>query len=900
MSRGIAVIPVPAGEKNPGYDGWQNLRLASEDVPRYWTNGQNVGALNGEPSGWRVCIDLDVFEALGIAGRFLPPTLTGGRESRRHSHWWYVVPGARNKKFKDLDGSVLLELRSTGCQTIVAPSVHPTGEKYVWHSESGLEIADADSSDLEARCAELATATLVARHLPEHRTSGGGGRHDYALALAGFLLRPGRLEQGLLLKILKAAWDVKGWPSEQERREAHADLEGIVEDTAENIAAGEPVVGGPTLEEMCPGMVRRLCKYWDWSREIHQHDDPNGPEEKEDRPTQAQLLVRCAAGAELFHTPAGEAFAAVPVGGHRETHQIKSKGFRRYLVREFFNQHDRPPGAQALQDALGLLEARAQFDGTEREIYVRVASSETGETVYVDLGNERWEVVEITAEGWSVLPGEQTPVRFRRSRGMLPLPVPTASMESRDDRDGLDDLLRRFINVSDEGAIRLIGAWLVQALRPTGPYPVLLFQGEQGSAKSTAERLVRSLVDPSTAPLRTTPRNERDLVIAATNSWCVAFDNISTLQPWLSDAMCRLSTGGGFSARELYTDSEEVLFDATRPLILNGIADVATRPDLLDRALVVTLPPIPEEKRRPEAELWREFEKARPHILAALFDAVAGALGAAEGVRLEGMPRMADFAMWATAAENALGWEPGAFMDAYSGNRVEATESALEADPVAIAVRELMEDQDEWTGTADGLWKALNELVGEGIRHTKAWPGAPNALSGRLKRLAPALRGIGIEYEDARLSGGERKRAKRLRKNSGVKDRPYRPDRPAGQESSANQKNQAGTISADAGRPRDDAGEKTVPEESAAKEHIWDDGDGRDDDLQPDSALADFFRQPPDWYVRQAKHCANEGASERLLKPLASSVAYEVFGSGARWQEVLKHIKSAMKERSRA
>jgi hypothetical protein len=175
LQRSVAVIPVPAGEKNPGYDGWQDLRLTSEDVPCYWTNGQNIGALNGEPSGWRVCVDLDVSEALGIAGRFLPPTLTSGRESSQHSHWWYVALGARNKKFKDLDGSVLLELRSTGCQTLVAPSVHPTGEKYIWHSENGLEVADADSSDLEARCAELATATLVVRHLPEHRTSGGGG-----------------------------------------------------------------------------------------------------------------------------------------------------------------------------------------------------------------------------------------------------------------------------------------------------------------------------------------------------------------------------------------------------------------------------------------------------------------------------------------------------------------------------------------------------------------------------------------------------------------------------------------------------------------------------------------------------------------------------------------------------
>jgi hypothetical protein len=586
--------------------------------------------------------------------------------------------------------------------------------------------------------------------------------------------------------------------------------------------------------------------------------------------------VRCAAGAELFHTPAGDAYASVPVGEHRETHQVKSKGFRQWLVRGYFDQFDRPPGAQALQDALGLLEARAQFDGTEREVFVRVAGQ--GGAIYVDLANERWEVAEITVGGWRVMPGDRVPVRFRRPRGMLAFPTPIP----RDGRDGLDGLLRRFVNVSDRDAIRLVIAWLVQALRPVGPSPVLLFQGEQGSAKSTAERLIRSLVDPSTAPLRTTPRNERDLVIAATNSWCVAFDNISSLQPWLSDAMCRLSTGGGFSVRELYTDAEEVLFDATRPLILNGITEVATRPDLLDRALVVTLPPIPEDRRRPEAELWREFEEVRPRILGALFDAVSGALGAAEGVRLGGMPRMADFAVWATAAEGALGWEPGAFMEAYAGNRAEATESALEADPVAIAVRKFMEEQDEWTGTANQLWEALNELVGEGIRHTKAWPGAPNALSARLKRLAPALRGIGIEYEDARLPGNDRKRAKRLRKKNGAKDRPRRSDRPASRETPAKQGNRAGKMSEGAGRSRDDTGENTVPDENPANERIRDDGGGRDDDSRADSSLSEFLADPPGWYTKQAAECKRQGAPERLLKPLVSAVAYEVFGASSR------------------
>jgi hypothetical protein len=486
-----------------------------------------------------------------------------------------------------------------------------------------------------------------------------------------------------------------------------------------------------------------------------EEESPNGsgPKEKE-KATQAELLLRCAAGAQLFHTPAGDAYARVPASSHYEVHPIKSKGFRRWLVRGFFEEHSKPTNAQALQDTLGVLEARAQYDGPEMEVYVRVA--EHGGAIYIDLADEEWQAVEVTAEGWRVV--TDPPVRFRRPKGMLRLPIPARGTTAKE--------LLRFVNTrrGDEASARLLLAWLVAALRPTGPYPVLILQGEQGSAKSTVERILRALLDPSTAPLRTAPRNERDLIIAANNSWCVVFDNISTLPPWCSDAICRLPTGGGFSARELYTDSEEVLFDATRPVILNGITDVATRADLLDRALIVTLPPISDKDRKPEAALWREFEEARPAIVGALFDVVSCAMRKVEHVQLEGVPRMADFAVWAPAAEASLGWESGSFMEAYVGNRKEANETALEADPVAGAVRDLLKDQEEWSGTASALWTKLGSLVEEDVKHSKGWPGAPNALSGRLKRLAPSLRATGIEYGEIQETGSGSRKKKFLRK----------------------------------------------------------------------------------------------------------------------------------------
>ncbi len=287
LDQGCAVIPVPAGAKNPNRRGWQYERLTVEDVATAWRNGANIGLLTGAPSGWRVDTDLDSPEAVKLAGRFLPPTLTSGRESSPHSHWWYVARGVQTATFKDVDGTTtLLELRANGSQSLVASSAHPDGDAYVWHAESGLRMEEVDADDLAGRVRELATATLIARHLPDHRKNGGGGRHYLALALAGYLLRPGRLEPEAVERILKASWDNGGFPSKQDRREAHADLEGIVHDTVNNLRRDEKVAGGKILEEMQPGMPRTLGKYWGWSepREGEPGPEPKGVTEPKSVP----------------------------------------------------------------------------------------------------------------------------------------------------------------------------------------------------------------------------------------------------------------------------------------------------------------------------------------------------------------------------------------------------------------------------------------------------------------------------------------------------------------------------------------------------------------------------------------------------------------------------------------
>ena len=449
-------------------------------------------------------------------------------------------------------------------------------------------------------------------------------------------------------------------------------------------------------------------------------------------PTQVQVLLDIAPHAALFHAPDGTAYADLVINGHRETWPVRSKGFKRWITRQFFEKTRRAPNSQALQSALNCIESMAYFDAPLMDVHVRVGGHHG--KVYLDLTDDAWRAVEIDAGSWRIV--ATPPIRFRRAAGMLPLPEPV--------RDGSIDELRDFLNITNERDFVLAIAWLLAALRDHGPYPVIVLSGEQGSAKSTFSRVLRSLVDPNSAPLRALPREDRELFIAARNGHVLCFDNVSGLRHWLSDTFCRLATGGGFAVRQLYTDDDEILFEATRPVILNGIEDFVTRPDLADRSILLSLTPIPEDKRRTEKELWTEFSEAHPRILGSLLDAVSVGLRRLPDTELDMLPRMADFALWSTACEGTF-WEDGTFMQAYAGNRDEAIDSVIESDAVASAVRSLIESKGEWSGTATDLLEELSDEVSDMVRRAKSWPASPRALSNRLTRAASFLRKVGID-----------------------------------------------------------------------------------------------------------------------------------------------------------
>jgi putative DNA primase/helicase len=200
----------------------------------------------------------------------------------------------------------------------------------------------------------------------------------------------------------------------------------------------------------------------------------------------------------------------------------------------------------------------------------------------------------------------------------------------------------------------MVVAWLVAALWGRRPYPVLVLNGEQGTGKSVFSRMIRSLVDPNAAPIRALSKHEHDLAVSAGNSWVLAFDNISSVPSLLSDALAGLATGRGFATRKHYTGREEEIFQASRPILLNGIPLLTERADLADRTLTIHLAVIPDDARRPEDELFAAFDARQPAILGALLDGMSAALRYFPTVKIEVSPRMADLVKVVTAAEPGL------------------------------------------------------------------------------------------------------------------------------------------------------------------------------------------------------------------------------------------------------
>src|SRR5215217_7354236 len=493
--------------------------------------------------------------------------------------------------------------------------------------------------------------------------------------------------------------------------------------------------------------------------------------------TVVDRLVECVEEAgELFVTPEGEPHALLEINGHLETHEIRGTRFRRWLRAHFYATEQarlekeaeasyerlvaqlggmapngaipvkRPPVVrdQTLGDAIAQLEAKAGYEKDVREVYVRVGHHD--EKIYVDLGNDAWDAVEIDASGWRII--DNPPVRFVRPKGLQPLPYPAEGGSVED----LKEVLTLGDGEEDKKAWALMVTFLASALRPNAPeFPILVLLGGQGTAKSTTSRMLRALIDPNVVEDTGEPRSKEELHIDADCSWLMCYDNLSTLTPWLSDAMCRISTGSAFTKRTQYTNRDREIFKAAQPQVLNGIADVVRRDDIIARGLMVTLPTL--EEHREKSAVWADFFKARPKILGALYSAAAA--GLASEKRSEEVEtvahRMADFTRWGVRAEAALGLTPGTLKQALGASGVEGVTTVLEAEPISgwvFRIARSFSIEAPWEGTATNFLDLLNDReTDEAVKRSRGWPKDARGLSSTMSRLAHPLRSIGVSWE---------------------------------------------------------------------------------------------------------------------------------------------------------
>lgn len=435
---------------------------------------------------------------------------------------------------------------------------------------------------------------------------------------------------------------------------------------------------------------------------------------------------------QLAHDPDGKGVAIIDDGTKRQIWYIDGAGYQDWVRAKVFSELSMAPSESILATILGTLASIGKFQGPEVKVHIRCAQH--GEAYYIDLCNEAWQAVEIRGGSWQVI--DRPPVFFTRRTSMRPLPMP--------ERGGELDALWRHINIPENRRLHLL-AWMLEAFRPETPFPVLELTGEQGSSKSWTQRRLRDLLDPNKVPLRGRPNSIQDIYVAADANWAVSFENLSHLTAEQQDALCTLATGSGFATRLFYTNGEEFVLEAKRPVMLNGINPVATQPDLIERTISIDTPTIPPAARRDEITLQRAWDAEYPRLFGSILTLFAETVAQLPTTTLAEKFRMADYQLLGEAMAVSMGKAPGDFSAAYRLSVNEGIERGLETYGIANALRVFMSTQaNSWEGTMLALFVELGQAAREDRSH---WPKSARGLAGQLKRIAPALRLQGMTIE---------------------------------------------------------------------------------------------------------------------------------------------------------
>lgn len=437
----------------------------------------------------------------------------------------------------------------------------------------------------------------------------------------------------------------------------------------------------------------------------------------------------------LFHDTLNVPYAAIMVNGHREVWPIDNSTFDLWLQKLYYTEKKSTAQKASVSQAKELLEAKALFDNTEAiPLETRVARQNN--IIWYNLSNENWQAVKITENGWEIV--NDPPILFKRFSHQKRQLSPKEG--------GKIQRILKYVNLQENHTLFL--CWLVSCFIPGFPHTMPVFFGEKGAAKTTTCVFLKKLIDPSALEALTVPKDAKSLLVNLQMHWFLPFDNVSHLSAETSDTLCRAITGGGIQERKLFSNADDYIFTFQKCVALNGINNVANRPDLLDRAILIKLSRIDEKDRKELSELNDNFEMDLPYILGGVFDVLSKAMKIYPTIELNKLPRMADFARWGFVIGQALGGLGNKFLAEYNSNQAIRNVEILNTDIVATLVVGFMNNKSQWSGLVSELHNKLIEIAPQyGISNkNKGFPTAPQVLSRRLNNLQSNLKEAGISF----------------------------------------------------------------------------------------------------------------------------------------------------------
>lgn len=589
-----------------------------------------------------------------------------------------------------------IDVRGEGGYAVLPPSPHESGINYKW------EISPSDDVSI-SKIPQFVKDLLSTSKTKTKKSKfdkavlsgvGEGKRNESAASVAGKLLK----------RFPEEEWENEAWPH-------------LINWNSQN----NPPLSEEELRTTFESIKQRQSA-------------SSGDDEEGKKPTIALQLVEEINKEKIifFHTPQKDGFAAIN-GDGSVIIKLRSRAFKQFISHHIYKNFKKTVSAETISNIIQLLEGKAVFDGEEHDLDVRIA--EHGDAIWYDLGNGC--VVHIDKSGWRI--SATPPILFKRFSHQTVQVNPISGGSIND--------LYNFVNLQSEDDKLLFLVYTIASFIPNFSHPLLVLYGPQGAGKTTPLRLLKSLVDPSILKTLTAPDAGREFVQLASHHYFLFLDNLSSIPNWLSDALARACTGDGFTKRELFSDDDDIIYSFQRTIVLNGINLVVQKADLLDRSILLGLERISKDKRREEQEFWKEFDKLKPGILGAIFDCVTLALIEYPNISLDSHPRMADFARWGCAIARSLGFEDEEFLAAYYRNINSQNDAAIEASPVGTAILTLMDDRDEWEGTATDL---LNELerIAEKIKiniKSRDWPKDPSWLTRKIQLIHSNLAEQGLQ-----------------------------------------------------------------------------------------------------------------------------------------------------------